>query len=102
MPEPAVVRPGSAAGRVTTMDQARAAVLKAAIAPTTTGRGGAATFIADNVSGGYPTVTGFTDTFVMATVFLTVCLGTAFLVPAVRPRPRGSIEPLPTVAKDAA
>jgi predicted MFS family arabinose efflux permease len=62
----------------------------------------AATFIADNVSGGYPTVTGFTDTFVMATAFLTVCLGTAFLVPTVRPRRRGSVEPLPTVAKDAA
>lgn len=60
----------------------------------------AATFIADNVSGGYPTVTGFTETFLMATAFLTLCLATAFLVPSVRTRRR--VEPLPAVAKDAA
>jgi EmrB/QacA subfamily drug resistance transporter len=55
----------------------------------------AATFIADNVSGGYPTVTGFTDTFVMATAFLSACLATAFLVPSTRPRAREALEPLP-------
>jgi EmrB/QacA subfamily drug resistance transporter len=62
----------------------------------------AATFIADNVSGGYPTVTGFTDTFVMATAFLTVSLATSFLVPASRPRRVEGVEPLATVAEDAA
>jgi MFS family permease len=41
----------------------------------------AATFIADNVSGGRPTVTGFTDTFVMATAFLVACLVAGAFVP---------------------
>ena len=40
-----------------------------------------ATFIAANTAHGLPTVTGFTDTFVMATVFLIACLGAAALVP---------------------
>jgi MFS family permease len=40
-----------------------------------------ATFIADNVAHGYPTVTGFTDTFTLATAFLIACLGAAFAVP---------------------
>jgi predicted MFS family arabinose efflux permease len=62
----------------------------------------AATFIADNVSGAYPTVTGFTNTFVMATAFLIVCLGTSFLVPSARPRRLESVEPLAKVAEDAA
>jgi hypothetical protein len=40
------------------------------------------TFIAGNVSpDGLPTVTGFTDTFLMATGFLLVCLLAGFLVP---------------------
>lgn len=40
-----------------------------------------ATFIANNVAHGEPTVTGFTDTFVMATAFLIVCLLASVLVP---------------------
>jgi MFS family permease len=40
-----------------------------------------ATFIASNTAHGLPTVTGFTDTFVMATAFLLACLGAAALVP---------------------
>jgi MFS family permease len=40
-----------------------------------------ATFIADNTVHGVPTVTGFTMTFAMSTVFLLVCVGAAWLVP---------------------
>ncbi len=40
-----------------------------------------ATFIADNMAGGLPTVTGFTDTFLMATGFLVLCFGAGLLVP---------------------
>jgi MFS family permease len=40
-----------------------------------------ATFIADNVAHGQPTVTGFNLTFAMATGFLIVCMLTSFLVP---------------------
>jgi EmrB/QacA subfamily drug resistance transporter len=40
-----------------------------------------ATFIAQNTAHGLPTVTGFTDTFVMATGFLVVCLIAGLLVP---------------------
>jgi EmrB/QacA subfamily drug resistance transporter len=40
-----------------------------------------ATFIAHNVAHGLPTVTGFTDTFVMATGFLVACLLAGLLVP---------------------
>jgi MFS family permease len=40
-----------------------------------------ATFIADNTSHGLPTVTGFNDTFVMATAFLIACLAAGALVP---------------------
>lgn len=40
-----------------------------------------ATFIADHVAHGLPTVTGFTDTFVMATAFLVGCLIAGLLVP---------------------
>jgi MFS family permease len=43
-----------------------------------------ATFIADNTAHGLPTVTGFTDTYVMATLFLVVCVLAALLVPGVR------------------
>jgi MFS family permease len=41
----------------------------------------AATFIADHMRGGFPTITGFTETFVMATAFLVVCAFAALLVP---------------------
>jgi MFS family permease len=41
-----------------------------------------ATFIASNVAGsGLPTVTGFTDSFWMATGFLVLCFGAGLLVP---------------------
>jgi len=53
-----------------------------------------ATFIADNVSGKYPTVTGFEETLVMATAFLIVSMLTATLVPGRRPRHREALEPL--------
>jgi EmrB/QacA subfamily drug resistance transporter len=41
-----------------------------------------ATFIANNHAHGYPTVTGFTDTFVMATGFLILCVLSGLLIPA--------------------
>ena len=48
-----------------------------------------ATFIVDNQAHGLPAVTGFTDTFRMATAFLVVCVLAGMLVPtlsgAVRP-----------------
>jgi EmrB/QacA subfamily drug resistance transporter len=40
-----------------------------------------ATFLADHVRNGYPTVTGFTDSFVLSTCFLVVCTCAALLVP---------------------
>jgi EmrB/QacA subfamily drug resistance transporter len=40
-----------------------------------------ATFISENMADGLPTVTGFTDTFLMATGFLVLCFFTGFLVP---------------------
>lgn len=48
-----------------------------------------ATFIAGNTSAdGLPTVTGFTDTFLMATGFLLVCLLAGVLVPKMTPAAR--------------
>jgi MFS family permease len=41
----------------------------------------AATFIADHAARGHPAVTGFTDTYVMATAFLVVCVLAGLLVP---------------------
>jgi hypothetical protein len=40
-----------------------------------------ATFIAGHVSHGLPTVTGFTQSFVLATVFLAIGVGASLLVP---------------------
>jgi EmrB/QacA subfamily drug resistance transporter len=40
-----------------------------------------ATFIVDNHAHGFPTVTGFTDTFLMATGFLVICVLSGLLVP---------------------
>jgi MFS family permease len=40
-----------------------------------------ATFLANHVRNGYPTVTGFTDSFVLSTCFLIVCTAAALLVP---------------------
>jgi MFS family permease len=53
-----------------------------------------ATFIAHNIAHGLPSVTGFTDTFVMATVFLAACFVAGLLVPgAVSLRSRTSTAP---------
>jgi EmrB/QacA subfamily drug resistance transporter len=46
-----------------------------------------ATFIVDNTKHGLPTVTGFTDAFVMATAFLIVCALAGLLVPERRAQP---------------
>jgi predicted MFS family arabinose efflux permease len=40
-----------------------------------------ATFISENMADGLPTVTGFTETFLMATGFLVLCFFTGILVP---------------------
>jgi EmrB/QacA subfamily drug resistance transporter len=40
-----------------------------------------ATFIADNTAHGLPTVTGFTDTFLMATGFLVLCFVAGLMIP---------------------
>jgi MFS family permease len=40
-----------------------------------------ATFITDHMAHGHPSVTGFTDTYVMATVFLVVCVLAGTLIP---------------------
>jgi len=45
----------------------------------------AATFIAENMAHGLPTVTGFTDSFLLAAGFLTVCVVSGLLVPGPRP-----------------
>jgi EmrB/QacA subfamily drug resistance transporter len=58
-----------------------------------------ATLISDHIAGdGLPAVTGFTDTFVMATAFLVVCSLAGMLIPA---RSRRSVGELaPAFAKD--
>jgi fructose-specific phosphotransferase system IIC component len=40
-----------------------------------------ATFIAHNIAPGFPAVTRFTDTYVMATLFLVVCALAGLLIP---------------------
>jgi MFS family permease len=46
-----------------------------------------ATFIVDHQVNGLPAVTGFTETFVMATGFLVVCILAGLLIPGGRPAP---------------
>jgi len=60
----------------------------------------AATLIAGNTApDGLPTVTGFTETFLMASCFLVVCTFAALLVPRPRaPRPAQDLEPALSVA----
>ncbi|MGA2453434.1 MAG: MFS transporter [Solirubrobacteraceae bacterium] len=61
-----------------------------------------ATFIAGNVAHGEPTVTGFTDTFLMATGFLLVCLLAGALVPkahAAAVRVGGTVAAAATIAE---
>jgi MFS family permease len=61
-----------------------------------------ATFIADNVAHGLPTVTGFTDTYAMATLFLIVCVLAGLLVPGRPARHAAEREPrLTRVAEPA-
>ncbi len=47
----------------------------------------AATLIVDHTSHGFPAVTGFTETFVLATGFLAVCIIAGLLVPSPCPTP---------------
>jgi EmrB/QacA subfamily drug resistance transporter len=56
-----------------------------------------ATFIAHNTAHGLPAVTGFTDTYVMATAFLAVCVLAALMVPGIRARAGATTrdQPLP-------
>ncbi|MCW3064373.1 MAG: transporter [Solirubrobacterales bacterium] len=61
-----------------------------------------ATFIAKNHAHGLPTVTGFTDTFLMATGFLVVCVLSGLLIPS---RKAASVEahrPPPAALADEA
>jgi EmrB/QacA subfamily drug resistance transporter len=56
----------------------------------------AATFIVENTAHGLPTVTGFNDTFLMATGFLVVCVVAGLLVPGTHhARPSLHLEPEP-------
>jgi MFS family permease len=48
-----------------------------------------ATFIADHMVKGLPAVTGFTETFLMATGFLLLCFGAGLLVPKTLGSPAG-------------
>jgi MFS family permease len=57
-----------------------------------------ATFIADHMHAGLPTVTGFTDTFAMATGFLVVCTLGAVLIPHGRASRRAVQEGEPAFA----
>jgi MFS family permease len=52
-----------------------------------------ATFIAEHTSAGLPTVTGFTETFLMATGFLVLCFLTGLLVPKALGGARRSEQP---------
>ena len=53
-----------------------------------------ASFIAANTVNGLPTVTGFTETFLMATGFLLVCLMAGFLVPKRQAQPEAARAPV--------
>jgi EmrB/QacA subfamily drug resistance transporter len=46
-----------------------------------------ATFIADNVRGGLPTVTGFVEACILAAGFLVVCIGAGALIPGLAQKP---------------
>jgi MFS family permease len=53
-----------------------------------------ATFIVDNTAHGFPTVTGFTETFWMATGFLAVAVVAGLLVPPLRAQAQEQARPL--------
>ena len=62
----------------------------------------AATFIVTNTEHGLPTVTGFTDAFLMATAFLVVCMLAGLLVPRLGPgRAPASAGPQLAAAQEA-
>jgi EmrB/QacA subfamily drug resistance transporter len=58
-----------------------------------------ATFLADHVRDGLPTVTGFTISFVMSTCFLIVCALASLLVPEHRAAPSFAHDPRPLRAE---
>ena len=58
-----------------------------------------ATFLADHVRNGLPTVTGFTISFVMSTCFLVVCALASLLVPQRRAVPSSAHDPRPLRAQ---
>jgi EmrB/QacA subfamily drug resistance transporter len=60
-----------------------------------------ATFIAHNTAHGFPSVTGFTDTYVMATVFLAVCVVAGLLVPGRRDASARTLDPALEPAPEA-
>ncbi|MGA8746582.1 MAG: MFS transporter [Solirubrobacterales bacterium] len=60
-----------------------------------------ATFIAANTANGLPTVTGFTETFLMATGFLVLCFLAGLMVPSALGSPKAS-EPSPEAALEGA
>jgi EmrB/QacA subfamily drug resistance transporter len=63
----------------------------------------AATFIVNHTAHGQPTVTGFTDTFLMAAGFLFVCVLAGLLIPSTRPsRLALHLDPQLASAQDAA
>jgi MFS family permease len=51
-----------------------------------------ATFIANNVAHGLPTVTGFTDSFVLEAAFLVICTLAGTLVPVMREERAATVE----------
>jgi MFS family permease len=60
----------------------------------------AATFIANHTAHGFPTVTGFTDSYLMETVFLVVCVLASTLVPTIgATRPSSSRRRLATASE---
>jgi EmrB/QacA subfamily drug resistance transporter len=50
-----------------------------------------ATFIVDHMAHGLPTVTGFEETFVMATTFLVICVLAGLLIPGRQPAPAAAV-----------
>jgi hypothetical protein len=56
-----------------------------------------ATLIANHTIHGVPTVTGFTDTYVMAMLFLVICMLAGLLIPALQTaqRPAGDLQTAP-------
>jgi hypothetical protein len=58
-----------------------------------------ATFLANNVSHGLPTVTGFTDSFVLEAIFLVVAMLAGVLVPVVREHRAVGEAPAPQLAQ---